>query len=186
MARPRLPPRLYFHTQRSRWVIRNGQRFISLPFKLDEEDKAKNALFQYIGTEDRKNDRIRNRIDKRNKLGTVYVIGMGHFVKIGFTETNLENRLRCMKVSMPEDPVLYAEIRGSRADELSLHRRFIAHRAKREWFVLEGELEEWVSEGCPYRSISSRDTEAEACSSAVERGPYTADAAGSNPATPSA
>lgn len=151
--------------------------FITTSCGESEKNKAEEFLRRYV-------QKKINKKERKHKVATIYVIGVGEYVKIGFTASSIDSRLRCMKVSMPEDPVVYATFPGSRADELHLHKRFSDLRTKREWFLLGAELEEWISEGCPYRSISSRDTDAEACSSAVERGPYTADAAGSNPAAP--
>lgn len=143
----------------------------------DEREEAEKELSRLRNNRMTKNDRL-------NKIDCVYVIGMGQYVKIGYTTTSIETRLKCMKVSMPEDPTIYATIAGSRADESALHKRFSIHRSNREWFYLEGSLEEWISEGCPYESVSLRARVNQARSSAVERGPYTAVAAGSNPAAP--
>ena len=77
-----------------------------------------------------------------------YVIRSGGFVKIGAT-ANIENRVRELMISNPHEVTAVAVLAGGRTLEGTLHRRFRTYRSRHEWFRAEGELAQWISEGCP-------------------------------------
>jgi hypothetical protein len=132
MGRPAKPARLYFDDTRKSWVIRDTKRFI----RVNKDIKPEFALQKHIAnTKDK----------RRNLLGLIYVVAMGRYVKIGFTSVGIKTRLKYLKVSMPELPVVLAVFHGSRAHELELHHRFSALRANGEWFRNEGEITEWIA-----------------------------------------
>lgn len=77
-----------------------------------------------------------------------YVIRSGPFVKIG-TSSDIEKRVRELRISNPHEVEAVAVLAGGRAVEGSLHRRFKAYRHRHEWFRIEGELADWIERGCP-------------------------------------
>lgn len=66
-------------------------------------------------------------------LGSVYFIGFGDYIKIGFSN-NLKGRLNTLQTGSPEKLVLYASMRGTHRKEIELHQRFAHLRLKGEWF----------------------------------------------------
>lgn len=80
---------------------------------------------------------------------TVYVIGFGAYVKIGFTAGPIETRIARLQTGSPEKLVVIAEIVGDRSLEAGLHKQFRQQRAQGEWFRREGALADWIAEGCP-------------------------------------
>lgn len=143
MGRKSLPPRLWRCPVRGQWVIRDRAKFIRLG--TSERTPAEEALAGYI-----KKKPPADKSMRLNRKGTVYVIGTGPYVKIGFTRLTVVERLKNLKVSMPETPTVIAEICGSRRDELVLHHRFAEYRLNGEWFRREGDVEAWISDGCQY------------------------------------
>lgn len=77
-----------------------------------------------------------------------YVIRCGNFVKIGIAN-NIAERLRTLEAYNPHPLSVLAVLAGGRPVERSLHLRFAAYRHRDEWFREEGELAEWIKEGCP-------------------------------------
>lgn len=75
--------------------------------------------------------------------GTIYVVGFGNYVKIGYTRDPAQ-RLADLQTGCPEQLTIYLHLAGSLEDEASLHRRFRAQRAKGEWFRLSGDLAKWI------------------------------------------
>lgn len=76
-----------------------------------------------------------------------YIIRCGPFVKIGMA-VDVETRFRTLLASNPFDLEMVAVLPGGRAVERSLHLRFATLRHRDEWFREEGELAEWIAEGC--------------------------------------
>lgn len=75
----------------------------------------------------------------------IYVIRdtlSGH-VKIGLSEKPWV-RFAKMRVDCPGELSMRAILDGERADEQALHRRFVAHRVRGEWFECSGALAEWL------------------------------------------
>lgn len=82
------------------------------------------------------------------RMGTVYLIGFAHYVKIGWTAGAAWNRILGMQTGCPEKLIIYAELLGSEEDEEALHRKFASLRLQGEWFRNEGELAAWIEGGC--------------------------------------
>jgi hypothetical protein len=68
--------------------------------------------------------------------GHVYFIAVGEYVKVGFTTSKLEVRLRAVDTHSPIAPRLLAAIDGTHATEREWHARLAEHRVRREWFRL--------------------------------------------------
>lgn len=78
----------------------------------------------------------------------IYVLRCGEFVKIGISQ-NVAKRVDHLRRANPYEVELIADFYGSLTEEAMLHVRFKAHRHRLEWFRHEGELAEWIKEGCP-------------------------------------
>ena len=78
----------------------------------------------------------------------VYFIGAEstNLIKIGTTNGNAEYRLNQIKTMSPVPLRVIGSIPGDREVEKELHKRFARYRHHGEWFVLEGELQEYVFE----------------------------------------
>lgn len=76
------------------------------------------------------------------KLGTIYFIRSGGYIKIGWT-SNLKNRMR----GYLPDTTLLAVKPGTRRDENRIHKRF-AHLTThgREWFPLAPQITEYIAQ----------------------------------------
>lgn len=81
--------------------------------------------------------------------GTVYVVGFGPYVKIGFTMNPIKFRLAALQTGAPEKLVVFGEIEAPPKREKEMHARFAEFRLQGEWFRREGALADWISEGCP-------------------------------------
>ncbi len=79
-----------------------------------------------------------------HKVDTVYLIGCGEFVKIGYTRGHVETRLNDMAVGCPMQLTLLGQIPGSLKLERTLHKLFHLYRHRGEWFRNEGSLAEFV------------------------------------------
>lgn len=73
------------------------------------------------------------------RAGWIYFIEAGGFIKIGFT-TNVPARLASIETSSPHSVTLLRQEPGTMRDEAAYHARFAAHRVRREWFALDGDL----------------------------------------------
>lgn len=80
--------------------------------------------------------------------GTIYVIGYGPYVKIGWTKGELEGRLKGLRTGAPEPLVVYGTIQGTMAEERELHARFADYRLQGEWFRKRGRFSAWIRGGC--------------------------------------
>lgn len=87
-------------------------------------------------------------IDASARVETVYVVGFGAYVKIGFS-MEVNSRMLMLQQHLPVDLVHYADFPGTRADEAALHRRFANLRLKGEWFQKRGRMITWINAGCP-------------------------------------
>jgi hypothetical protein len=67
------------------------------------------------------------------------------YMKIGFT-TNPNDRFYNLKTSTPFHLELEAMFPGTEQDERDLHKRLAKHRARREWFRLTDELDDFVGD----------------------------------------
>jgi hypothetical protein len=86
--------------------------------------------------------------------GTVYVLGLGPYVKIGFTAVGIEKRVKYLKIGMPETPRVLGAPNGTPADEMALHKHFAGYRLSGEWFRNEGAVAEWIGKGCSLSVLS--------------------------------
>lgn len=77
-----------------------------------------------------------------------YVIRCGAFVKIGAT-SDVRSRLRQLEAVNPFELTVVAVLAGGQTVERKLHKRFCDLRHRDEWFREEGDLAEWIKEGCP-------------------------------------
>lgn len=82
--------------------------------------------------------------------GTIYVVGFLNYVKIGFSQDRkAKMRIAGLQSSCPEELIVYSTFNGSLVYEQTLHKRFSKLRLRGEWFRFEGELKEWIEQGCP-------------------------------------
>ena len=66
---------------------------------------------------------------------TVYFIqGAGGAIKIGFTQQDLSERLKCLQTGSPVRLVVLGQQNAPKKRERFLHKRFAAHRLHGEWF----------------------------------------------------
>lgn len=79
----------------------------------------------------------------------VYLIGFDNWVKIGYTSTSVRKRLDGLQTSIPIKLEVICSMIGSLELEARLHLRFAQYRRQGEWFAREGELAEWIDQGCP-------------------------------------
>ena len=78
--------------------------------------------------------------ERKEARGTVYFIqDEDGFIKIGFT-TNLDQRLSSLRTAARQRLTLLATEEATAQRERDLHRRFAAHRVRREWFRPDLEL----------------------------------------------
>ncbi len=82
---------------------------------------------------------------RQNKIGYVYMIRAGYFIKIGHSN-DPNQRLKSINTANPEGCELLLCIRGSAALERQLHREFEACHYKKEWFFLCGKLKSFVNQ----------------------------------------
>ena len=78
----------------------------------------------------------------RDSAGTIYLIeesGRG-YVKIGFTQRNILERMRDLACATPHTLKLVGTIEGDPFDERDLHDRFATSRKVREWFTPTPEI----------------------------------------------
>lgn len=75
--------------------------------------------------------------------GTVYVVGHGRFVKIGYTKS-LAKRVARIQFSCPEQLSVLLSFPGSRERERLLHGRYAEYRTFGEWFERRGALADWI------------------------------------------
>jgi hypothetical protein len=144
MPRPYIGPKLWLDPNRGTWTILDGRKRIRTGHA--ERDLAVVAIHQYTkGTYNPERPRGPQPIHKTEPRRGVYVLGFDQYVKIGIT-INLDMRLSGLQT--PVEPTLYALIDGWRREELELHARFAAYRLRGEWFKKEGELAEWIANGC--------------------------------------
>ena len=67
-------------------------------------------------------------------------------VKIGFTD-NLAERMSTLRREEAEDLKVELELVGDRKVEGELHMLFVSHRREGEWFVLDSEVQDFISAG---------------------------------------
>lgn len=77
------------------------------------------------------------------KLGNVYFIEGGGFLKIGFAG-DVRSRLRELQTSCPHTLAILHSHPGTKFTERQLHQKFSALRSSGEWFRYEGALKEYV------------------------------------------
>lgn len=99
-----------------------------------------------------------------NGLTGVYVVGTGNLAKIGWS-ANVGNRLRQLEGGTPYRLHLYGLGRthadAAKGIEIGLHRRFKELRVKGEWFRLEGQLKDFLSESADLQIDGSSASERE-------------------------
>ena len=84
---------------------------------------------------------------KRKDRGSVYFIQEGGRmgpIKIGFS-TNVENRLMTLQTANPNPLKLLYSLRGTEAQEATLHERFKHLRMSGEWFRCSPELLDFIN-----------------------------------------
>ncbi len=77
----------------------------------------------------------------------IYAVAEGNdrtAVKIGFTESSIDDRIAGLQTGNPRTLVCIALAPGSKFDELALHSQFAAHRIRGEWFRMQGDVAKWV------------------------------------------
>ena len=78
-------------------------------------------------------------------MGYIYFVESAGFVKIGFT-FHIPTRFHELQIAAPEKLRLLRYDIGTREIESSYHSRFAALRSSGEWFRIEGELSEFLSQ----------------------------------------
>lgn len=78
--------------------------------------------------------------------GFIYLIGAGEVnaVKIGFTKSNPEYRVRALQTGSPCALDLMAYWRGTIEEEQRLHRIFEPVSLHGEWFAIDGKLSDFL------------------------------------------
>lgn len=84
--------------------------------------------------------------------GVVYFVRDGDFVKIGYSVDVLA-RIKTLQTSTTRELRLIHYVPGRQSDEAAFHRRFKEYRRQGEWFVLAGELAEFLSEYDPWIKV---------------------------------
>lgn len=79
-------------------------------------------------------------------MGFVYFVRSGDFVKIGWSQSP-DIRLAAIKNASPHDIAVVGVHPGSRADETNLHRKFLLHHHRREWFRWAPEIQHVATYG---------------------------------------
>lgn len=83
-----------------------------------------------------------------NRIGYVYFIRCGDYVKIGFSHEP-EARQRELETGNPEKCVLVAMHEGTQSDERKLHRYFVSWHVRGEWFRWCADIARVAREGLP-------------------------------------
>lgn len=89
------------------------------------------------------------------RSGVIYFLlsEIHNAVKIGFTCSNIEERLKDYRNHSPYEYDLLKTIKGTMFQEKQLHKRFVRYKIRGEWFNYSDELKEFieeiVSEGLP-------------------------------------
>jgi len=144
-----LGPRLYFRPDRihptkgnhepGRWIIRDGQKFISTGFGEGEEPQAQTALSEYISK------------SHKSEQFFVYFISakaVGFPIKIGISKDR-HLRFMSLQTALPYDIDLLALMPTTDPImERRLHRQFKHLRLRGEWFERTPELEQYIEMIC--------------------------------------
>lgn len=75
----------------------------------------------------------------------VYFIRCEDFIKIGTTRDSASRRMAEFTTGSPFDYSVVAEVCGDQRLEKKLHKIFSDYRHRREWFRIEGELQNFLS-----------------------------------------
>src|SRR5688572_19771645 len=88
----------------------------------------------------------------------IEAVGAG-LVKIGFTERDVQDRLRELQTASPHRLKLVASISGDINDESALHKSFAHLRQVGEWFRIDAELQTlmWIAKWIVWRIDSIAD-----------------------------
>lgn len=87
--------------------------------------------------------------------GYIYFIRCGKFVKIGFSHEP-EARKRELELGNPEDCILVGMHEGTIEDEKHLHRYFLSHHHRLEWFRWCADIDSVARTGLPQMIRGSR------------------------------
>lgn len=77
--------------------------------------------------------------------GFIYAIRCGDFVKLGYA-TDVFKRRSQIGLANPLPVTLIGYSRGSRADEIAIHREFTPWRVRGEWFQFVGPIAAFVEQ----------------------------------------
>lgn len=124
---------------RRQFMIDVRQRRLPQPLNFGEGDRW--DAVRLIGQPDY--------VETATRYGTVYLVGFGPYVKIGFTAGGMANRIAALQTGCPEKLETFAELDGSTTMERELHARFGDRHIHGDWFRREGALAEWIEAGCP-------------------------------------
>lgn len=80
-----------------------------------------------------------------NDVGYVYFVRMGTFVKIGHT-LDVAARMKTIQTSCPAEIHLMKLVPGTVEIERDFHRRFRLHKARGEWFAMQGTLATFLND----------------------------------------
>jgi hypothetical protein len=107
----------------------------------------------------------------------VYFIEIDGYVKIGFSQ-NVIKRFRQINMVTPYEPKLLGVMDGGRDKEMELHKKFSRLHVRNEWFLLAGEIREFIEQNCRILVVPKAMPEKErrtlraVTEEPVERDPY--------------
>lgn len=80
------------------------------------------------------------------RSGFIYFLLSEKFdaVKIGFTRSNIEKRLKYAATWYPYDYDMIKLIEGTMLEERNIHKRFVKDKIRGEWFHYSAELKEYI------------------------------------------
>lgn len=73
----------------------------------------------------------------------IYFVKADNKIKIGYS-SNPANRIITLQTSSPEELQVLLVIDGNMDDERELHKKFIDHKIRGEWFALSNEISEYI------------------------------------------
>jgi hypothetical protein len=76
--------------------------------------------------------------------GKIYFITDGEFIKIGYTEKDINTRLAQLQTANAKELIVVLDLLGSRELEKQLHKKFGHLKIRGEWFRKEGEILEYI------------------------------------------
>jgi hypothetical protein len=82
---------------------------------------------------------------RAERTGCIYFLGLGSFVKIGFTLKPIHERIARLQTGAPERLVILGLQTGQKHEEAELHSRFGRYRSHGEWFQNEWPVAAYIA-----------------------------------------